>query len=366
MAFNSILIFAWGFWDIFATNLMIKRSNPLASRIGIVLTMLFLGALGFSLWKDRGLAFSPGQVTGMQQEGVMLQGFKSHADFEKECRYCHLPLEATVGDMCLRCHTKIGSEMSKGEGLHAQLKNAVRCQVCHSDHQGRDFNPTLAAVEFFDHGLARFSLVKHETNYDGTDMDCAACHSQGDYGSVADGVCQDCHAGYDPDFMQLHNENYGEECQACHDGLDRMSNFDHGQVFLLEGRHGEIECAECHAKRVFAGTPKQCVACHMEPESHAGLFGLECGACHTATAWIPATLLEHSFPLRHGLESGEPPTACATCHATSYVEYTCYGCHEHQADEMAQKHSEEGITAAELPACVNCHPGGGEAEGGDD
>ena len=83
----------------------------------------------------------------------MLQGFRSHADFEKECRYCHQPLQATLGELCLACHTEIAGEMNNGSGIHAQLENAARCQVCHSDHHGRDFNPTLAAFDSFDHEL---------------------------------------------------------------------------------------------------------------------------------------------------------------------------------------------------------------------
>ena len=144
-----------------------------------------------------------------------------------------------------------------------------------------------------------------------------------------------------------------------------MSSFDHAQVFPLDGKHAEIECVACHANQVFAGTPKVCAQCHAEPAVHAGLFGLVCESCHTTTAWSPATLLEHSFPLRHGLENGEPETACAVCHVTSYSEYTCYGCHEHQPAEISRKHSEEGISAVELPACLECHPGGREAEEND-
>lgn len=334
--------------------------------MGILLAILLLVGMGFSLWKDRGLAFSPGPVTGIQQQGVTLQGFSSHADFEKTCRYCHQPFQTTLGEMCLACHTEIASELTDPEGFHTQLQNAGRCHLCHSDHHGREFNPTLAALDFFDHDFARFSTVHHQENYDGTPIACSACHDQDDYGRVEDVICQDCHGEHDAIFMQQHIIDFGAACQDCHDGADRMSGFDHAQVFPLDGKHAEIECAACHANQRFAGTPKACAQCHAEPEVHAGLFGLECEACHTTAAWLPAVLLDHSFPLRHGLEDNDPATACATCHVTSYTEYTCYGCHEHQPDETARKHSEEGISAVELAACVECHPGGREAEEGDD
>lgn len=345
---------------------MLKRSNPWTSKLGWALATLLLAGLGLSLWKDRGLAFSPGPVTAIQRDGVVLGGFGSHAEFEQTCRLCHQPLRATLGELCLACHTEIAAEIDTSSGLHARLENAARCQVCHSDHRGREFNPTLAAYNSFDHELARFSLVHHQQDYAGTEMACAACHDPGDYAAVADLKCQHCHAGHDPAYMQEHVTNYGAACQDCHDGVDRMSGFDHAQVFPLDGQHAEIGCAACHANRVFAGTPRLCVDCHPEPQAHAGLFGLECAACHTTSAWSPATMLEHSFPLEHGLERGQPPTACATCHPATYNEYTCYGCHEHQPAETSRKHSEEGISAAELPACVECHPGGRDAEGDED
>lgn len=416
---------------------MINRLNPLQSRTGILLTILLIGVLGASLWKDRGLVFSPGPVTEMQTAGVIIQGFKAHADFEKECRYCHAPLEATLGEMCLTCHVEIANQMNAGEAIHGQMENAAKCQVCHSDHQGRDFNPTLTASIFFDHSGLQFSLAHHEADYDGSPIPCRVCHSRENYAQVENKTCQDCHGGYDQVFitghlasygenclechdgtdrmsefdhsatgfaldkhlidtngqpiacsschlenlqtfeqqtcischaqadlvyMEQHQQQFGADCLGCHDGVDRMVPFDHGLVFPLDGRHAEIDCTECHTNQVFTGTPAVCSQCHAEPEIHAGVFGLACEACHTTTAWAPATLLEHTFPLGHGLEQGDQPSACIICHTTSYIEYTCYGCHQHQEDDIARKHIEEGISMAELPACVDCHVSGQEAE----
>jgi hypothetical protein len=488
---------------------MINNLKPWQSHTGIVLTVLLLGVLGFSIWKDRGLAFSPGPVTGMQREGLILQGFKSHSEFEKECRYCHLPLEATLGEMCLICHVEIANQANTDTGIHGQIENVIKCQACHIDHKGRDFDPTLAAIKFFDHTVTQFSLAFHEVNYDATPMACDACHIQDDYTVVDDTSCRDCHSGYDQEFtlghlesygenclgchdgvdrmrgfdhgvtgfalegghtpaaciechsgerisetattcqechaepemhrgmfeltcenchsaqgwspatingqlfnhlantgftldkhrvdysgqpiqcsschpvdlqtfeqgtcvnchaqadlifMEQHRQQFGADCLSCHDGVDRMIGFDHGLVFPLDGRHAEIGCIECHTNQVFAGTPGQCFQCHAEPEIHAGVFGVTCEACHTTTAWAPATLLAHSFPLGHGLDAGVQPTACATCHPNKYPEYTCYGCHEHQQEDISRKHTEEGISLAELPACVECHISGQEAE----
>ena len=61
--------------------------------------------------------------------------------------------------------------------------------------------------------------------------------TQGEYASVADVNCLDCHGADDPDFMQQHLMIIVASCQSCHDGVDRMSGFDHAQVFPLDGRH---------------------------------------------------------------------------------------------------------------------------------
>ncbi len=104
--------------------------------------------------------------------------------------------------------------------------------------------------------------------------------------------------------------------------------------------------------------PHACVACHEEPEMHAERFGLNCARCHGLTAWKPALLLRHTFLLDHG---GEGQVACETCHVDNYFEHTCYGCHDHQPDDMREAHYVEGIL--EYEACVACHPTGREGEG---
>jgi len=486
-----------------------KRSDPFSSPLGFILFLLLSSFLAIYIWKDRGLVFSPGQLTDIHRDGVTMQGFSSHADFEKQCSLCHVPLDTTIGELCLDCHTEIDSQVDGGTGIHGRIANVRSCQNCHLEHRGRDFDPTLAATQYFDHSVTDFSLLHHQLDYDSTPMACTDCHQPNDYAAVSVVSCQECHGGYDPEFIQAHRRDYGEtclgchdgadrmadfdhnttaftldgqhiplvctkchvmgqlentpaacegchtepevhrglfeptcsschntqgwspaiidgspfdhylttgfslirhpedyareaiqcstchpdsldsldlskcvdchtqadavfmadheqqfglDCLSCHDGVDRMSEFDHALVFPLDGRHLEIACVDCHLNQVFVGTPNLCVQCHAEPEIHAGVFGLECQNCHITMAWTPATLLEHSFPLDHGVDNGEQLTDCETCHATSYVVYTCYGCHEHQQADIVQEHREEGISAADLPACVNCHPNGLEDE----
>ena len=486
-----------------------KRINPISSLLGLGLTILLFIGLGFSLWRDRGLAFSPGAVT-VKSNGMSIKGFASHAAFEKQCRYCHEPLISTLAEKCLTCHTEVDQQAKIGQGIHNKISNFSQCATCHPDHKGSNFDPTLASIKYFDHSVATFSLNWHQANYDASPMECNACHKDNDFSIVANQSCYDCHAGqdmtfisvhvqefgsnclgchdgadrmkdfdhqttgyrlegqhaqvkctachkadsfkgttqncvdchaepsmhkglfaqscdschtpeawkpaqldgqsfehlantgfslvlhqadysnqtiscaschpqdlnsfalqtcidchtqHDQTFMSDHQQQFGSQCMVCHDGVDRLSNFDHANFFPLEGKHATIQCNDCHVNQAYRETPSQCSECHQEPDIHAGVFGLQCADCHTADAWSPATLLEHTFPINHGLEGQGAPLQCDACHGANYIEYTCYNCHEHQVNEITEKHQEEGISSTELPACAQCHPDGIVQEG---
>jgi hypothetical protein len=487
-----------------------KRANPFGSPAGFIFLFLFFVGLGVWLWRGRGLAFSPGEVSEKSSPGIVLKGYHSHAEFEKQCRLCHDPLNSTLAEKCVECHTDVGEQMINEEGLHGHMDLMAGCHTCHAAHRGREFNPSLAAQAFFDHSTTSFSLNWHQLGYDAQPLDCHSCHTgelthgapdaactechaqadaafisthqveagthcqachdgvdrmrnfdhastvytlEGKHANVdcagchVDGqmqgipqVCQDCHeepsahqgvfeqdcaachsplgwkpvhldgqtfdhttttafslnrhsldyqdapmnckachgasgretaslqscidchANADAPFMQDHQAQYGSACLDCHDGIDRMSGFVHDTVFVLDGKHFEAACQDCHTDAAgnprFRNTPAECVQCHAEPQIHAGDFGLQCQYCHTATGWSPANLRLHTFPVGHGAEDGNPPADCQTCHPTNYANYTCYGCHEHQLQEIEASHDEAGITRQELPDCIACHLSG--------
>jgi hypothetical protein len=502
-----------------------RRKNPLYSLSGMLLTVVFISGLAWSLWDKGGLAFNPGPLTALNRSGMLLNGYRSHADLESECSRCHQPLTSNQTPLCLDCHTTVQDQIRTDEELHGKISTGgsgipiEKCYACHSDHQGRDFSPAKAALNYFEHDVTVFSLIRHQVDFDASPLDCEACHAdwagsdaeintkcdschatrdqdfmnthRDEFGTACtdchDGVdrmvdfdhqqtsfpltgghshvqctachveatnlmrfegisgrcadchtepalhaglfssncedchtalawspavldgaifdhaaqtrfslarhlqdydgipfsckschtqdlasmpaetCIDCHRNHDTSFMEEHLVQFGGGCLECHDGVDRMRNFDHNLVFPLDGRHAQIECQACHGSPPqpvrYAGTPTACADCHAEPEIHAGVFGLECQNCHHTDAWIPALLQNHSFPLDHG-EQGM--LACQVCHPTAYVEYTCYGCHEHDPLETLSKHLEEGISEDELPNCTSCHPTGREDEAEED
>jgi len=482
-----------------------KRLNPIGSLLGFILTLLLFVGLGFSLWRDRGLAFSPGQVTAKSRDGIVIQGFTSHRDFEKQCSYCHEPITSDLAGKCLICHQEVSQQTQTKIGLHSQIANLNQCISCHPEHRGREFDPSKASFQQFDHTVTSFSLNYHQVNYDSTPLECTACHKDTNYSIVENQTCLDCHGNHEANFAQTHFQDFGPDCIACHDGQDRMINYDHNTTrFPLEGKHGQVKCAECHtsgdfkntpqdcqqchtepsmhqglfdqncvnchsaqgwvpalldnqpfdhlgtagfslalhgidyaqqaincktchpnslqsfdiqtcidchaqhdlpfmtdhqqqfgsscmvchdgvdrlsnfdhanffplegkhvnaqctdchAGQVFRGTPTECWQCHAEPDIHAGVFGLKCYYCHSDAAWEPANLQQHVFPINHGLEDASLQLQCDACHGANYIEYTCYSCHDHQPDEIAQSHFAVGITAQDLPACATCHPDG--------
>lgn len=311
------------------------------------------------------------------------------------CETCHRQVDVTFtaahvlsfGSDCLACHDGIdtyGDDFDHNRfvfqltGKHADvpctachldartladLRSApVDCVSCHAaddPHEGR-FGTDCAACHtpdgwtpaLFDHNLSAFPLTgKH------TSVACESCHINKVFkGTPTD--CYSCHAAND-----AHQGRFGTDCAACHNTTSwEDASFDHNLTqFPLTGAHVGLPCASCHVNNVFSGLSTACASCHAEPAFHAGLFaGMSCDSCHTTAAWRPAAFnWPHTFPLNHG-----GGTSCATCHPNTLTAYTCYGCHEHNPDEIRNKHLEEGIT--NFTNCVSCHPTGQEHEGGDD
>jgi hypothetical protein len=327
--------------------------------------------------------------------GFML---RHNQDFGLACLACHngqdglaqfdhaatrFPLEGKHSALgCVECHSNARPTGAPGSGNVPPAGPfsgvSIACVDCHplpashtgvfdSDcdqcHDPAGWQPANLEGAPFDHETGTdFSLALHPLDYQGQPMTCVACHPGG-FSAAEIGSCSACHGEQDAAFIQQHTAQVGPACLECHDGRDRMRGFDHQLIFPLEGAHVAVACLDCHIDGAYKTSVSQCVQCHAEPAVHAGFFGLECQDCHTSVAWSPAYLKMHAFPLDHG-ESGT--TACQVCHPASYVEYTCYGCHEHQPAEIAEEHAEEGISSAEMANCTECHPTGLKEEGEDD
>ncbi|PWB52354.1 MAG: hypothetical protein C3F13_11355 [Anaerolineales bacterium] len=263
------------------------------------------------------------------------------------CSECHRDSNFTdTPRNCQECH----AEPAEHKGVFDQT-----CETCHSPKGWLPAN--LNGQTFTHQDTVKFSLALHKKDYAGQVITCVTCHPS-DLKSFDLQVCITCHKQEDQTFMTDHQVQFSSSCLDCHDGMDRLSNFDHNTFFPLDGKHTSVDCETCHANKVFKNTPTECYQCHEEPDIHKGVFGQRCAYCHTTDTWSPATLKLHTFPINHGLDDPALQLNCDTCHGQNYYEYTCYSCHDHQENEIIQQHSEAGITEQDIPACVKCHPDG--------
>jgi hypothetical protein len=320
------------------------------------------------------------------------QMIQHQQDYGFECLNCHDGKDsmvefdhATTGFLlegkhnqisCITCHEN-ASQMLEGEpggrAITGAIANAaVECAQCHSEppvhlhvfsddcgacHTSATWSPATWMGGSFNHMTQTgFNLALHKQDFSGEPITCFTCHTQ-ELTDFDGKVCIACHSrdGQSVDFMNQHQEKFGSACVTCHDGVDRMHDFNHDRYFILNGRHSQLECETCHLEGRFAGTAQQCLGCHLEPALHSGSFGEQCEYCHTTHSWSPARLVIHPFPLDHG---GQGEVACQVCHPDRYTANTCYGCHDHQESQIVESHIDAGIPTSELSSCTRCHSDG--------
>ena len=210
---------------------------------------------------------------------------------------------------------------------------------------------------------------------------------------VAPGPLIPAHAEVSGNCFACHTPFQGaspDRCVACHQVADIGIWTTKGALIAKRQRGiafhqalSQTNCMACHTDHggpQLAGASKttfahemlrpdvrgQCAACHRAPPIaiHAQA-GNNCAQCHAQTAWKPASF-DHA---RFFALTGPHKTACATCHVGgNFKRYTCYGCHEHQPDQIRAEHAEEGIRNIEN--CARCHQSasgeGGAGEREDD
>ena len=251
----------------------------------------------------------------------------AHADVA--CSECHGEGRKAVFaglkfDDCIACH----------EDAHEARFGEVACSSCHTDGKWE--------VENFDHARTSFLLTgKHEQ------VACADCHGAGDKRVLFPlkyGECADCHASDDP-----HKSESTAICTDCHSTVDWTAvTFAHGDAteFPLVGEHAKVPCGDCHKDRAMVKLDMTCAACHEEdrPDPH---FDGECGSCHLADGWIPATLgVEQHAGTGFALHGSHLNVTCAACHegATTASPF-CADCHADDEPHRNQLGS----------ACADCH-----------
>jgi hypothetical protein len=314
-------------------------NSAIASALVVVLIFA-----GITLLRG-GILFSPGALNAQTGAGS-LGGVKTHADIQ-DCAQCHpAPFSGqTVADRCLVCHTDLKTDPHNFHNIMVAEGEKSGCTSCHTDHRGSNASLTLLDPNSFPHDKIGFSLKAHPKLANGAPFQCAGCHPNGYVSSYDQAVCSSCHNILNVTFTQNHIASFGQDCLACHDGIDSFGhNFNHTQVvFSLTGKHTSVACGQCHSAAgstslvALKTTAQDCASCHAKDDPHQGNLGQNCAQCHTPAGWTPSTF-DHS-QTAFALIGKHQTAACTACHVNTDLKNTpqaCAACHAkddaHQGD----------------------------------
>ncbi len=227
-------------------------------------------------------------------------------------------------------------QISPGEltGAHAHLEGVDNCTKCHS--MGKSLSD--------DHCIACHGEIKSRID-----------RKKGLHASIGSKQCFDCH-----------KEHHGRQFEIIR--YDKKS-FDHGSVgFVLQGKHGKVECGQCHTKdnisakdiqafpdsrkrKTMLGLSQECQSCHTD--QHRGQFTQQCVACHTFDGWKPASKFSHERA-RFQLTGRHEKVECRTCHKATledgktvrYVRMEFGSCQSCHTDAHKGRFTQ---------ACTQCH-----------
>jgi len=274
----------------------------------------------------------------------------------EDCQSCHLDgiFTGTPTD-CWSCHQPDYEQAADPNHVAGQF--GQDCATCHTT--------TAWEPATFDHSRTNFVLTGAHLN-----TNCQSCHIDG----VFAGTPSDCWSCHEPDYNQASDPDhvtnqFDQDCATCHSTTAwSPADFDHTlTAFPLTGAHVLQDCQACHADG-YNNTPTECFACHeddfnttTDPPHGAAGFPQTCAECHNTTAWEPANW-DHDagyFPIYSG-EHREEWDVCADCHVdpANYSRFECINCHEHNRNEMDDKHREVSGYVYESTACFDCHPDG--------
>jgi hypothetical protein len=261
------------------------------------------------------------------------------------CGECHLQgVIAGTPSTCEACH------WDRRRDDPYQLRLGDHCADCHTPFDWKKLKPNS-----WDHGrVTGFALAGvHKT------MDCAGCHPN----NVFKGQPQDCYSCHRQQYERAPNHvssHYSTDCRQCHFSMTAWAGgkTDHS-TYPLQGRHAAAACADCHKNNVYAGTPRDCVGCHLEnysatqsPNHKQVGYSTDCISCHGSAAltWNNAVVNHDQY---WPLLGPHKTLLCSQCHAAGYnLPRDCYGCHRTNYENTTNpNHRLAGYSTA----CQDCH-----------
>lgn len=355
-----------------------------------------------------------------------------HEGFPADCSLCHVgdgwqdiradfefdhgartgtPLEgAHAAAECLRCHNDRGPVEVFAQrgcaGCHEDVHRGQLGKGCVDCHEQDDWRPREQIAL---HNRYGFPLVGRHAA-----AACWRCHENAQVGNFTRTPknCAECHQADLANALVPDHKAQGwvSNCDQCHIPTSWAgAGFKH--PWPLTGAHVTVDCADCHVGGVYAGTPNQCVDCHLDdyqsaddPDHVAFNFPLNCEQCHNTSSWddaefkhtgitsgcvtchlsdyqgtnnpdhanagFPTTCeschntdawmrasFTHSFPITSGPHK---IFDCSDCHLNpgNYASFSCTHCHDHNKGDMDDKHSRVPGYVWSSPACLQCHPDG--------
>lgn len=292
------------------------RSQSRGQKLVWFITLMVWG------WALPWLAGAQG-IESILSPGKLIQG---HAKMEDDCKQCHVKFdrEAQSG-LCRDCHKEVGADVRSKAGFHGRLKPQA-CNICHTDHKGRDSRIADFDKKQFDHAQTDFVLNgKHQP------LECAKCHVAGKKYRQASTQCNACHAKDDK-----HKGSLGVKCADCHGENNwKEAKFDHGTTrFALLDKHASAKCDACHKAGNYKDAPRTCIGCHKKDDDsskgHKGQFGDKCESCHGVNLWKTISF-NHDVDTKYALRGKHRTTACTVCHTGNLYKVklgpACLACH---------------------------------------
>ncbi|MGD8623357.1 MAG: hypothetical protein PVF47_01600 [Anaerolineae bacterium] len=237
--------------------------------------------------------------------GLIADISQSHPE---QCIICHQDLPSMIpGDELLIPHDLVENQILHGE------PESLFCSDCHGA-VGHGFDPTSGEV-----ACPMMVCVDCHARQE----PCMTCHQGGDIEAQMTG-CDVCHEG-------LHDVTDSLACPCCHTSVETWQAIDaSSHPVELPGRHGEIDCFECHTWPNFRGLNYICPDCHES--GHTDWGGEECTQCHDpgATWDIVAETWDKHQDFWEMYKGDHRQVECQGCHFETYtgLDPNCDTCHE--------------------------------------
>lgn len=248
-----------------------------------------------------------------------------HLKYESECDLCHKSFDKSAqSGLCKDCHKEIAKDIAGRQGYHGLMKEQKDCNVCHTDHKGRDARIAKLDTVGFNHLETGFEL---KGGHRSGKVLCKDCHSPLKKYRQAPTKCIGCHERADQ-----HKGGLGPDCENCHVEKDwKTTHFDHSKThFPLFGKHRDVKCKDCHPKEKFKDTPTKCNDCHQKDDKHKGLFSVKCETCHNDKSW-KEILFDHDKQTKYPLRGKHRDMKCIDCHKGDLykdkLKTDCNSCH---------------------------------------